>query len=44
LRDSVEEHGVQAPVTVHEGRVLDGHHRVLAALATGRDVPYKVIT
>jgi ParB-like chromosome segregation protein Spo0J len=41
---SVYENGVQEPVTLgYDGRVWDGHHRIVAALIAGRDtVPVDV--
>lgn len=40
LQQSVAEHGIQTPVSVHKGYVTEGHHRVVAAMRTGQPVPY----
>lgn len=39
LVESLRSSGMQDPVTVYKNRVIDGHHRVLAALEA--DVPVK---
>lgn len=41
LTADVRERGVTDPVQVYRGHVVDGHHRVAAALAAGADVPYE---
>lgn len=40
----VGQHGIQEPVEVdpYDNTVSEGHHRVVAAMHTGRDVPYTV--
>ena len=47
LRESVEEHGVQVPIIMFEGMVLDGRNRLKAAEQCGikkADIPIKDIT
>ena len=39
LRASIRDNGVQTPITVYEGKILDGVHRALAAAEVGRDCP-----
>lgn len=39
LRDSIEAIGVQNPITVYEGMVIDGWHRYRAANEMGMDCP-----
>ena len=39
LRDSISDIGVQEPITVYEGMVLDGWHRYSAANELGMDCP-----
>lgn len=39
LRDSIENIGVQNPITLYEGMVIDGWHRYSAATAAGLDCP-----
>lgn len=39
---SVEDHGIIEPVTVIDGEVEDGHHRVVAAMYAGKPVPYRI--
>lgn len=38
---NIKEHGVHTPVMVYGGRVVDGHHRVLAAMEAGQAIPYQ---
>lgn len=40
LIEDVDQNGIQTPVTVYQKHVVDGHHRVIAAAVTGRDVPF----
>jgi hypothetical protein len=37
----VKKHGVRSPVMVYGGRVVDGHHRVLAAMDAGQAIPFE---
>ena len=37
LENDVAEHGVKTPITLYEGKVLDGWHRLQAALKCGED-------
>lgn len=39
LKDSIEVLGVQNPITLHEGMVIDGWHRYTAAMAVGMPCP-----
>ena len=39
LRSSVKEGGIHTPVQVYQGFVVDGHHRVAAALSSGVQIP-----
>jgi len=39
LKDSIENIGVQNPITLYEGMVIDGWHRYSAATAVGLDCP-----
>ena len=39
LKDSIELLGVQNPITLHDGMVIDGWHRYTAALAVGLPCP-----
>lgn len=39
LKDSIENIGVQNPITLYEGMVIDGWHRYSAATAAGLDCP-----
>ena len=39
LQDSIEAIGVQNPITLFDGQVLDGWHRYTAAIAAGVDCP-----
>lgn len=39
LKSSIEAIGVQNPVTVFEGQIIDGWHRYQAALRVGRECP-----
>ena len=44
LTESVREHGVREPVLLAgDGRVWDGHHRVIAAYRAQRPVPYTIV-
>ena len=43
LKDSITEIGVQNPVTLFEGMVIDGWHRYTAALELGMDCPTVVM-
>ena len=42
LIENVAEHGVQNPVKVYKGTVVDGHHRVIAAAVAGKEIPFEV--
>jgi hypothetical protein len=37
LRDDIRAHGLAEPITVHEGKILDGRHRYRACLDLGLD-------
>jgi hypothetical protein len=37
----VKKRGVHTPVMVYGGRVVDGHHRALAAMDAGQAVPFE---
>ena len=39
LKDSIESIGVQNPITLHQGMIIDGWHRYTAAEAVGMDCP-----
>lgn len=38
LEDSVRQHGVRQPIVLHEGKILDGRNRFLAAHKLGLDI------
>ena len=40
--ESVKKSGVQVPVSVHKGYVVDGHHRVAAAIESNTPVRWEV--
>jgi hypothetical protein len=42
LVEDVKEHGVREPVTLYGGKVIEGRHRMLAALRAGCSLPTKV--
>ncbi len=44
LVDDIEAHGVHEPITLYEGQVLDGRHRVRAAIECGKPVESKTFT
>lgn len=44
LVDSLRSSGMQTPVSVHNKRVIDGHHRVVAALEAGVPVKYRELS
>ena len=39
--ESVKKHGIKEPVQVYQGYVVDGHHRVLAAIDAKVPIPYE---
>ena len=45
LTSSIREEGIREPVRVTDfdagSAVVDGHHRVVAAMRTGRPIPYR---
>lgn len=41
LIEDVDQKGIQTPVTVSRGIVVDGHHRVVAAAVTGKEIPFQ---
>jgi hypothetical protein len=42
LIDDVDTNGVTSPVTVFNDTVVDGHHRVIAAAVSQKNIPYEV--
>lgn len=43
LKDSIETIGVQNPITLFEGQVIDGWHRLKAAIEVGMPCPSKML-
>lgn len=41
LIEDIDQKGIQNPVTVSRGVVVEGHHRVIAAAVTGKEVPFQ---
>jgi len=38
---SIKQHGVKEPIQVYNGYVVDGHHRVAAAIDADADIPFE---